>query len=104
MITSGQISEPIRVESEPVLIDLLLVECMERVKAAWEESHPDTRESSLGHSAAGMWFFYWVSSDMLTMAELVRRGRGKDLRDACTDYIAAGFGEWRGPTLALESV
>ena len=85
-----------------VLTALVLVESLERIKLAWEDAHRDSvREMSLGHAAAGMFFFYWVSPDMLRISELVRCGRAEDIRDAAADYIDSRFGEDRGPTLAL---
>lgn len=75
----------------------VMVECMERIKVEWEQTHPDV--AHLGHSAAGMWWFYWYSPDMEQMPKLLADGRREDLRAAAADYIAAGFGEDRGPTL-----
>ena len=97
----GQVYSLVYTDDDPS--DLALVECMERIKRAWEDAHEEAREVALGHSAAALWFFYWVSPDMIRMPELVRRNRSQDLRAAATDYLDAGFGESRGPTLALEA-
>lgn len=76
----------------------VLVECMTRIKRTWEDTHRQD-DNYLGHAAAGTWFFYWFSPQMLSMSALLARGDVDELRAAATDYIDSEFGAERGPTL-----
>lgn len=80
-------------------IDSVLVECLERIKTAWEEAKPE--QIQLGHAAAGFWLFYWVASDLTSIRTLVREMRIPELRAAAADYIDSGFAADRGPTLEV---
>jgi hypothetical protein len=75
----------------------VLVECMERIKTAWEQAKPD--KAALGHQAAGFWVFYWLGAEMKSIRRLVLESRASELRAAAADYIDSGFGELRGPAI-----
>lgn len=76
----------------------VMAESFDRIKCCWEQSHP-TDGSHLGHSAAGLWWFYWLSPQLEHMSVLLARGDVDGLRAAAGDYIDSGYGERRGPTL-----
>lgn len=78
-----------------------VAECFVCIKRSWEESHPKDAHH-LGHAAAGFWYFYWFSTQMEPMSTLLARGDVDALRAAAGDYISAGYGEYRGPTLAQD--
>jgi hypothetical protein len=80
----------------------VLFDCCDKIKQAWETAH--VSESHLGHSAAAMWMYYWIAPDLSSMKMLVRSSRLKELREAADDYIESGFGEGRGPTLAVQAL
>lgn len=79
--------------------ECVLVECLERIKSAWEEAKPET--AHLGHQAAAFFMFYWLAPDLTRIPTLVRELRSADLRAAAADYIESGFAADRGPLLEV---
>lgn len=79
----GQVYELEFLDLDPA--DCAVVECFERIKHEWEQTHPE--ESHLGHASAGLWLLYWFSADMEPMSTLIRENRSNDLRAATTRFI-----------------
>lgn len=94
-IEGEQYCEVVWAEVDPP--EQVFVECMSRIKEAWECTFPE--DSHLGHAAQGLWFSYWLSPQLEPISRLLTEGRVSDLRASAADFIAAEFGNLRGPQL-----
>lgn len=95
---AGDQHEVAYVDLDPA--DAALIDCMRRVKEAWEEHFPE--EGHLGHASSGMWFHYWFSPDLRSMSDLLAAGDSDGLRKASADFIDREFGLRGGPQITDE--
>lgn len=78
-------------------MELAFVEAASRIKSEFERAFPE--QAHLGHASVGTWLFYWTSGDLRSTLDLLRDEDSDALRKSANDFLEAGFGEHRGPTL-----